>query len=289
VVDDIDRIGREALETLNYIYMLREYGVTITTPQNGEVDVWQTSGRTIACMKTLFADVENSARVRRMKQGLNESFVNGNWWARFKKVPFGYKEDGGSWIEIDEEQAGIYQRAVDSFLNVSLNRPYSRTVEIANLEKRGISERQLSVLLRRPVYKGKPTINKTADEVVHGDKEPTVVVDPDLTIVDEETFEKVQKKVDKIHDRYSTDESATNDVGDFIDRFGIDSVTKASDHVELRCAEDGCNGKLIKYGRRETDGIGTHNYRCQNECCGKQRKWPNLKEISEMRKHSSDG
>ena len=288
VVDDIDRIGREALETLNYIYMLREYGVTITTPQNGEVDVWETSGRTIACMKTLFADVENSARVRRIKQGLDESFINGNWWARFKKVPFGYKKDGGAWIEIDEEQAAIYRRTVDSFLNVSLNRPYSRIIEITNLGKHGISESQLPVLFRRPVYIGKPTINKTADEVVHGDKEPTVVIDPDLAIIDEATFEKVQEKIDEIHDKFSTNESETNDVGDFIDRFGIHSVVGASEHVELRCAEDGCNGKLIKYGRRETDGIGTHNYKCQNESCRKQRKWPNLKELFEMQRHNSD-
>lgn len=281
LVDEMDRVGRNAAESLHYIYQLRQCGVTIITAKEGEVDVDNLEGLAIAFMKSLSAQMENETRARRVKEARIEQFRKKNWLSAFKQVPFGYSGRDDGWIMVDEEESKVFQRAVKFFLETSVEGAYQRTVDVVGLENYGVNRRRLKVLLQRPVYIGEPTYRRGADAVQNGVEDTVTVEDDELQVISESRFERVQGKVDDIYERYSSGKSETNDVEDYVESFGLDLVQHVCDLVELRCPEPNCRGELVKNGTRTTNGEDVHNYVCSQ--CGRQRKFPKQRELDNLR------
>lgn len=286
LVDDIDRIGRNAPECLHYIYQLRQCGVTVITTQDGELDVDEITGLAVTFVKTFSSQLENETRSRRVKEARIEQFRQKNWLAAFKVVPFGYSEREDRWIQVDQEEADAFRRAVKFFLETRVEGAYQRTVDAVGLEKHGISTRRLKVLLQRPVYVGEPTYRRGSDAVKEGLEDTVTVEDEDLEILSQERFECLQHKVEAVHERYSTGRSGTADVDNFVERFGIEVVQNVCDLIELRCPSTDCSGELVKNGSRTTDDEDVHNYICN--CCDRQRKFPLTPELDAMRESDED-
>ncbi|OYT30577.1 MAG: hypothetical protein B6U94_06435 [Thermofilum sp. ex4484_79] len=90
LVITLDRIGRNPVESLYFVYTLRDLGVKIVT-LNGEIDVNDIGDLCKAALECLFAGIEIRNLVKRTQKGKERSFRNKNW---NKPVPVGYAKDG---------------------------------------------------------------------------------------------------------------------------------------------------------------------------------------------------
>lgn len=90
LVISLDRIGRNPIEALYFIYNLREMGVKIVT-LDGEIDVHEIKDLCKAAIECLFAGIETRNLAERTQRGKEMSFRKKNW---NKPVPFGYVRVG---------------------------------------------------------------------------------------------------------------------------------------------------------------------------------------------------
>jgi len=282
IVDDLSRLGRSAPETLYFIhYMEDTVGVTIMTPR-GEINASQVDDLIQATMRSLSNQLATGYRTRASLQSRKSGFVEErDWSSGYRTVPPGYERDDESdWIKVNSEEVGAVQAMFKKFAESGsytttaekLNEEYSDALD-APLESWQVKEH-----LQRKVYIGKPTLSL---ETEHLDDSEFTADDPNLQIVSLELFEEVQNRMEEVREKYSTDEKAL-DPDDAVEMFGLLAVLNASPVVALKCTEPGCDGELRANGQRELDGtFRSHSYQCKE--CGKNRKWPYLSELEEMR------
>lgn len=277
LIDDVDRVGRHAAETIFYLYELRTTcGVTVITAQSGELDVTDFKDLVAVMLKSLMSQMTNELRARRAQNGRIEEFEQGNWTTYYNTAPLGYRLTEDDWLELDSAEAETVRQLFETFLEVDIQGAYSRTTD--RVEGFSGSSHRLKVILQARVYIGEPGV-----DAEHPDTgEPVFVEDSDLEIVDEEVFEQAQEKIERVNERYSSNSNGTqdlHDVDDFVDQFGPVAVDEACEMVRLQCRE--CGGDVVKNGQRTLANRRVHNYKCKE--CGRQRKCPTEDELDQMR------
>lgn len=286
LVDDVDRIGRHTAETLYYLWELSaECDVTIITLTDGELDATELSDFIQINMKSVAAQMANENRARRANMAKLARFrEDQNWRSWFGDPPLGYQLPDAEttnvdavWPTPDPDQVEAVEDLFTVFLNADHDGAYSRTCEVLeNLHGRylpaNFDRRTVKRLLQRPLYIGRPT------PTYEGEEYP--VDDPDLQLIDEDTFEAVQQKIAQIRDKYSAD-NQTNPVDEAAEEFGEFAVWKASRKITQRCLECGCTD-LNKYGSRTVgdDDRTAYIYKCPD--CHNQQKFPTEDELDEM-------
>lgn len=279
LVDDVDRIGRHSAETIFYLYELRsECGVTVITAKSGELDVETFNGLAQVMLKSLSSQIANENRARRAHAASVEKFKQKDWSVFYDSAPLGYELTDG-WLEIDESEAEVVEEIFRTFLRINDYRSaYSKTADrVAELSDE-MRSRKMRQILQNRVYIGEPSVNTTfLDE----DTSRVTVSDDSLQIVSKSVYQSVQEKVDKVHRKNSSSPDNPDDLTDFVDEFGFRAVIKSSDIVELRCPD--CGESLVKNGQRKLSEREVHNYKCTNDDCGRQRKFPTQVEIDRMR------
>ena len=287
IVDDLSRLGRSAPETLYFIhYMEDTVGVTIMTPR-GEINASQVDDLIQATMRSLSNQLATGYRTRASLRSRKNGFVEDrDWSSGYKTVPPGYERDEDSdWIKVNSKEVGAVQTMFEKFAKTGsyattakeLNEEYGDTLEDP------LESWQVKRHLQRAVYIGKPTLHLESEQL---DQSEFTAEDPNLQIVSLELFEEVQNKIEEITEKYSTDEE-TLGPEDAVEMFGLLAVLNASPMVVLKCTEPGCDGELRANGQRELDGtFRGHSYQCKE--CGKNRKWPYLSEMKEMRGKNED-
>ncbi len=268
-VDDIDRLGRTHAQTLYFIHCLtQELDVEIVT-QDGELGFSQMNGKMEATWKTLASEWEvmdhgKDARRSKAKGFLEEK----NWSSWYRTVPFGY-EESDDWIGVNTE---LKNSAETMFEAINETRCYADTADQVNAtcdEEFHVSASQVKRHLQNPVYVGEPSI--PIEQLPDYDHKG-FVDDPDLQIIDQETFETTQETIEEITRRNSSKESEA-DVRDYVDQFGLFLVNETSPVVTLQCPR--CGSRVVRDGQAELDmGMDAHHYRCTNEECNVNRKWP---------------
>lgn len=279
-VDDLSRLGRSTAETLYFIHYLQiSCGVTIMTPR-GEVNISQIDDLIQATMRSLVSQLSTRYRTRASLRSRKIGFVEEkNWSSGYATVPPGYKSNGDDWIEVNGEEYEAAETMFDEFLST---KSYSSTAEHLNTEFGDVLDPiepwQVKKHLQRKVYVGKPTLSIDSE---HLDESEFSVDDPALQIVSHKTFDDVQEHIEVIQSRYST-ESGTVTPEKAMEMFGLFAVVNSSPVITLQCTEPGCDGELRANGQRELDGdLNSHSYQCKE--CGRNRKWPYLSELEDMR------
>ncbi|MCD2200804.1 recombinase family protein [Halobacterium sp. KA-4] len=274
LVQDVDRIGRAAAETLYFIYILQsECDVTLIT-QSGEKDVSSTRGLMQTTLMSLMAQLNNELRMRKAKESAVRSFIENKNWSAYKPVtPLGYEKTDDGWVKKQPEMEPVVQDLFDEFLDCETYQETKRRLE----EKYGdvLDGHRVKTLLQEPAYKGKPQVSANSVGNYEGKR---VRDDPELQFVHGERFEKAQRVIEAKNEQYSSED--TGGLAEFIEEFDLFTVVESSPPVELRC--ESCEGQMVKNGQRSLSGasVDGHMYRCTE--CGKSRKWPRDDDYNRM-------
>jgi hypothetical protein len=142
---------------------------------------------------------------------------------------------------------------------------------------------QVKRLLQKRIYVGEPTIPVDA---IEEDVTEKSVEDPELALVDEDTFETAQEAIQEKSQANSTDDSGI-DVDFLIEEFGLFPVLESSPVVAVVCPD--CKSVMVKNGQRDRTGdLKRHNYICTGDGCETQRRFPYLFEYEEIRGESNE-
>ena len=287
LVEKFDQIGRSAAETLYFIYILQsECDVTLLTP-SGERDVGEIKGLLHTTLLSLMAEIQSEIRTAKATKERVRSFVvNRNWKASSPVVPLGYEERDDGWLDVDPDETQAIEDLFERFTNPEYQSnqgtsedsyaSYAGTRRVID-EKHGkdlLDGHRVKTLLSNPVYIGKPAIPESwASDLPY----ENVVEDPDLQIIDDETFEKAQELIEEKDAKHSTDDDSYG-LLDFVEDFDFFTLVVSSDLVTLL---HDCGNPMVQDGQRTIEGeIKTHLFYCEE--CDEHRKWPKNYEYERM-------
>ena len=175
IVWRFDRFTRNLQDQFALFSKLQKYGITvISATENNEQNA---TGSLMRNIIGSFAQYENDVKSERVKAGMQQAFLEGNWlW----KAPIGYKMIDRK-LYPDEEKAAIIKKLFEDFATGM----YRQTDLLKYLKENGIkiSANSLCELLRKPIYCGYLVNKKYSDKPVKAKFEP---------IIDEQTFYAVQ-------------------------------------------------------------------------------------------------
>lgn len=281
LVEDISRIGRHAPQTLHLIYSLqRECGVTIIS-KKGNIDTREVEGLLDTVLSSLMAHVVTHERIEKSHDRREYAFKkNKNWKSRSKYIPIGYEEREDGWIKKDPSEVPIVEELFEVFLSEGTYAAATTHIneEYEDVLTEPVSTNRVKNALTNPVYIGEPeaTVGEKKDE----DRE--YIEDSDLRIINESIFNRVQKEVEKISEKYSSETESTV-IEDLVGEFGFGSVEKVCPDLKAHCSD--CGSLMVKNGQRGLDGeLEAINFLCPDEDCGKQRRVPYLSELEKLRK-----
>jgi DNA invertase Pin-like site-specific DNA recombinase len=281
-VTKLDRIGRNAPETLHFIYLLqKEMNLNIVTA-NGDIDITNSIVDLLqTTLEMLMADFATERRVAASIKGQISQFENRNWYIFNNSAPLGYKptdpsgvnvgsgpKSKSSWIEVDESEEEIVVYIFEQFVKTE---SYTETADRANRKYSDvdydITRQQVKRIVQRDVYIGKPSHDLDTERV---DDTRAKVVDSSLQIIDEETHDRAQELVRENKEQYSSNSDHSTPL-DFLEHVAFKDVKEAFPNVEIACPDCG-ETELNHNGRRQAGEYDAFNLLCQS--CGRQFKWP---------------
>lgn len=290
LVEKIDRIGRNAPETLYFISQLqRECGVTLITPK-GEQDIEEVKGLMHTTLMSLMAEVQNTIRTKKAtKERIRGFLEKKNWNCKSPTVPLGYSETEDGWLKVDPEEKPIVQEIFEKFIECEKYAATERHIE-AEFGSKSIEGHSVKTVLQESAYIGRP---KVPEDWLEGMPFENDLYESELRLLGseddnrgEEIFEKVQAVIKKKDQVGSTDEE-THTIEDFIKEFGLFATVESSIPVKL---VHHCGEPLVKDGQVDLGGkydIRTHRYKCP-KCEAVEslddyyRKWPLQFEAEKM-------
>ena len=268
LVTSLDRIGRDLIESLDYVRKLRGLGVKIMAA-GSEADIDTEEGLMIATVQFLSAELENRRRTRSSIAGRIQSFKSKHWG---RPIPLGYRKRGDGWIEIELGWSAVIGDLFDAFRRTG---SYHSAMDIVNKRHQGVLARQLTrhqakQILQNPVYMGKPR---------YGDK--VSIEDPSLAYVSLETFQAVQEISERIRSRYTRDRRDA--LEEFVREFGLE-ILDFIPKIAVLCP-DCPQSVMVRNGTTIVGGMKYHNYLCKN--CGRQRKVPTKRQMRRIQELAS--
>jgi DNA invertase Pin-like site-specific DNA recombinase len=282
LVDDIDRVGRHAIETIYYLYELRsECDVLTITPERGVIDFEDMQDKITGMMDALSGEMGHESRMRKTHDSCKAKFERKNWSVFYDEPPLGYRHTDDDWLEIDESEVPLVEDIFETFIECDLSGAYSDTAEQAQHFSDDAQSGTVKRMLKNSVYIGQPSVGESDDSSDGGSVISATVIDDSLQIISESTFNETQEKIDQIAERYGTADSAeVYDVDRLMSEFGIARLLTTSPILRVHCPI--CGSKTVKNGTRFVSGQLVHNYLCKNDDCSRQRVFPNGEEWEEI-------
>ena len=189
----VDRISRSMKDFLGLIATLREHGIELAALDQ-QFDTSDPVGTLTLHMLGAFAEHERLVLVERTKEGHLHRLRRQDWSCG--PVPFGYRKENGSLIELPNE-AAVVRRIFEMFLKLK-----SRRAVAMRLNDEGMKTRKgnlwtgnrVTDILLNPVYAGANAYGRhaKADTRLKAKERWTVVPGVRKPMVDPATFEKAQ-------------------------------------------------------------------------------------------------
>jgi DNA invertase Pin-like site-specific DNA recombinase/predicted RNA-binding Zn-ribbon protein involved in translation (DUF1610 family) len=256
---DLDRIGRDAVESLYYIYRLRkDFGVKIIE-KDGEIDMSKISDLVKAVINSLAAQIETNNLSERTQRGKIKKFMSRQWVK--PTIPLGY-EKNGDWIKKDlkytlliEDIFTLFESEQKYTVYNSINKKYKEIL------KEPLNSYRFKKILEDPIYIGKP-------------KYAVYLMDaPELAFIDPTIFDRVKDIIGKKH--HGNSNKKIVDVEDLVRIFGLHYAEK---HLKIAVICPNCGTAMWKNGTKQVrKGIWVNNYLCPK--CGKQKENPTGNEL----------
>jgi len=267
-VYDLDRLGRNVVETPYLMYKLKEMGVIVRTI-DGEYNFENPYDYLKAIIESLPGDVESRKLGERTQRGKSEKFKQGKWVG---PIPFGYKKNAEGALEKLPELEPII---MDIFQTYRITRDMKKTARIINgkyLSKIGkISTNQLKTILTNPVYAGHPRYGKTQIRM------------ETLAIVASELYDEAQSIMESKARKHRVKErrKPQSILDDLVSEYGMDYVMRTLKLLWPHCPR--CKTHMVGNGSKLVRGLRLPNFRCNH--CGYQRTIPLITELEQLSKN----
>ena len=313
VLDRIDRLGRDALETIHIsAHIHYEYEVPIITKAYGEYDLDSSEDQTRLAIKAIVAGESVDSRIRAAWDSIYERFEDGSsWFTWFDKIPVGYEiPDDETWLQPHPEGSEVvsaimkdlcktesYADTVRLLRNASQNQTLASgdtTYALSEIDAETIndvfdvSDYEIGDVDRRMVkhrlYVGEIRYPRSADA-----DDQDLIEDEDLAIVDQRLFEEVNTVVDDIHQVRTPDSDDSVDVATLSDLGILLQSVDVIDNFAPVCPD--CNQGMVKNGRTTlNDGTEAHYWICpkyedEDKDADCQRKVPYEEEWEALQEH----
>ena len=294
LIEKVDRIGRNAPETLYFIYILQsECDVTLLTSNGREQDVGRSMGLLHTTLMSLMAEIQNDLRTTKAKKERIRGFLKKkNWKCRSPKVPLGYNKTEDGWLEVNPSEKQIVREMFQKFAECESYRETRRYIDETYSDDI-LDGHKVKTLLQYSVYVGNPKlpeewlIETTYENDLH-EPELNLLKEDDASLIDvtPEIFDQVQDIIDRKNRRGSTDDDAM-DLLDFLEEFSLFAVIQGSAPATLL---HDCGTPLIKDGQATLEGkdVKIHKYCCPE--CGEAedpksyyRRWPKEHELEQIK------
>ena len=292
LVEKVDRVGRNAAETLYFISVLQsECGVTLVTP-SGEQNVGENEGLMHTTLMSLMAEIQNDLRITKAKKERVRRFLEkNNWKCSSPRVPLGYTETDDGWLTVDSDEKKVVREIFRKFTECEVYAETRRHIE-SKFDSDTLNGHRVKTVLQQEAYIGKPQIPEEWIEDTSFDE--NVVDDPELNLLESEnddsvseaTFDEAQAIIERKNQTDESDEEPYR-LTDFVDEFGLFPTVEATGPARLI---HHCGEPMVKAGQTDLGGkfdIETHRYMCPaceetEDPSDYYRKWPKQHEAEKM-------
>lgn len=253
-VHDVDRIARwNAFCIFLTELVTREFDIEIYTSQ-GELDLTRLKGLATTWVESMAGEIDNRKKARRTLDGQIENFEDGSdgIWYRGKWI--GYASSDSNLKQIEDKEVEVAKEMFKMFDQAPEDRPYKATLEHLHSEHKDILEDaladsddsdedeyllkqyRLKTMLADPIYIGKPIAKGESI----GDQGQQAQLDkPNLQIINEDLFQRVNDKLERVEKQYS-DTSSPGEIMDLdylLHEFGLLPVGESSEQVAVFCPD----------------------------------------------------
>jgi len=256
-VSKFDRLMRaDPWQAIKYLRRLKQADVTLYVGTHGYFDYEDMFDFRILIQQVLFAR-EWYNRVRtNSTDGQVSKLQKGKW--PFGNILYGYgkREDGEIYIKDKKEQ--VLSAIFEEYKNKeNLEKVHDSITERFDIEDLPDEASDVGRILNNRICVG---------DLMH--KSTVVCRDPDLAVVDRETFQNVQE----IRHEQSHTSGSAREIPEAVNRAAADFdplyVLDLIDSLGPQCRK--CGSDLRKYGTEDRWGIKTQKYKCKNDDCGYQ-------------------
>lgn len=201
-VKSVSRFARNALDCLEHIRLLKDYGVSVFFENDG-IDTQTLNSELILYIKSAFAQVESVSGSKRVQTANRMRVENGNYI--FMAAPFGYRIENNELIPIPE-QISIVQRIFKEYLaGNGMGKIALQLNNEPDIPCKPWSKERVRYILSNEKYVGDSMFQKTYTPSVlpfrsvrnHGEVEKFYITNTHTAIIDRELFDAVQEMIDK--------------------------------------------------------------------------------------------
>ena len=201
-VKSVSRFARNALDCLEHIRLLKDYGVSVFFENDG-IDTQTLNSELILYIKGAFAQAESMSGSKRVQTANRMRVENGNYV--FMAAPFGYRIENNELIPIPE-QISIVQRIYKEYLaGNGMGKIAMQLNNEPDIPSKPWSKERVRYILSNEKYVGDSLFQKTYTPSVlpfrsvrnHGEVEKFYITNTHTAIIDRELFDAVQEMIDK--------------------------------------------------------------------------------------------
>jgi DNA invertase Pin-like site-specific DNA recombinase len=248
----LDRLSRASpWETIRYLDRLRKAGVTLYAHTHGYFEWDNLYDFEMLARRVVFAREWYQRIIENGHEGQVKLLEAGKW--AFGDPPYGYETNGDKEIRLTDKGEEVIAAIVELYLDCENMEDVEE--EIDDRYDEDVSESQISNILQNQIIIG----NLTRKDNIVARKEK-------LRVIDDETFEEVQK----IREENSSSSSNTRNIPEPIDRavnrFGVEFILSVLDSVGVQCRK--CGSDFKPNGTTKRRGTTVRKYTCTNEECG---------------------
>jgi len=262
-VYDLDRLGRNVVETPYLMYKLKEETGVVVRTMSDEYNFEDPFDYVVVTIKSFPGDLESRNIGERTQRGKNEKFRQGKWVG---PIPFGYRKNVSGELEKLPELEPI---VVDIFQTYKMLGNIKKVTHIINeryLNKIGkFSANQIRRILTNSIYIGNPRYGKIE---IHA---------PALAMVAPELYNQVQRLLKRNARKFKVKKyrKPRSILDDFAAKYGMDYVMRVLDVLKPHCPK--CQTQMVGDGSKPLKGLWLPNFKCP--AWGYQRTVPLVSEL----------
>lgn len=196
----ISRMARNVVDLLETVRHLKELGIEVRFEKE-QINSLSTDGELMLTILAGFAEDESKNISDNIKWAIRKKFAQGKQW---HTAPFGYRWDGETFI-VQEDEAEAVRWIYEQFLK---DEPLGNTYRWLKEKGYPCSKPFVRYVLQNPTYTGDVILQRyfTENHRTHkviknaGQLPRYHIADNHIAIIDKETFEAVQKKIQESYD-----------------------------------------------------------------------------------------
>jgi len=263
-VFDLDRLGRDVIETPYLMHKLKKLGV-IVRDINEEYNFEDPIQYLFVMIKCYRGHAESIRIGNRTQEGKIEKFKEGKWVG---PPPFGYRVNANGFLEKRPDFEAI---VLDLFQVKASTNDCKRAAQQINrkyADKIGrITVNKLRTIQQNPVYIGMPRYGKTQIEAPH------------LRIIPQYLWDRIQSQSEANAKRRKPKgkRKPYSILDDFASEYGLDYIVCVLKELKPHCPK--CGSLMAGNGSKNIMGLNVPNFLCTNKNCRYEKPIPSGQEL----------